>query len=248
MLDGATAYPPPTRSSTRIPRFEAAGEPTEVASHDCLAHFERFARTTSRYRRLTVIRGQELTIEIAERVLVDDASFSVYAGDKVGLVGRNGAGKTTLLRTLGGERPPTSGRSPSPARSASCPRTRAPIATGPKTSPWPTCCRPAASTPSATSSRCSAATWKTTRASGRSGASRTPRRRSATPAATAPSPTCTGSSPVSASPPTAPCSRSPRSPVASGAGSSSRASCSAAPRTWCSTSPPTTSTSTPRSG
>ena len=57
-----------------------------------------------------VIRGQELTIEIAERVLVDDASFSVYPGDKVGLVGRNGAGKTTLLRTLGGERPPTSGR------------------------------------------------------------------------------------------------------------------------------------------
>ena len=57
-----------------------------------------------------VIRGQELTIEVAERVLVDDASFSVYPGDKVGLVGRNGAGKTTLLRTLGGERPPTSGR------------------------------------------------------------------------------------------------------------------------------------------
>jgi ATPase subunit of ABC transporter with duplicated ATPase domains len=57
-----------------------------------------------------VIRGQELTIEIAERVLVDDASFSVYPGDKVGLVGRNGAGKTTLLRTLGGERAPTGGR------------------------------------------------------------------------------------------------------------------------------------------
>jgi ATPase subunit of ABC transporter with duplicated ATPase domains len=51
-----------------------------------------------------VIRAQGLTIEVAERVLVDDASFSVHPGDKVGLVGRNGAGKTTLLRTLGGER------------------------------------------------------------------------------------------------------------------------------------------------
>ena len=59
---------------------------------------------------VTVIQGQELTIEVADRVLVDDASFSVYAGDKVGLVGRNGAGKTTLLRTLGSERAPTSGR------------------------------------------------------------------------------------------------------------------------------------------
>jgi ATPase subunit of ABC transporter with duplicated ATPase domains len=59
---------------------------------------------------VTVIQGQELTIEVADRVLVDDASFSVYAGDKVGLVGRNGAGKTTLLRTLGSERLPMSGR------------------------------------------------------------------------------------------------------------------------------------------
>ena len=49
-------------------------------------------------------------IEVAGRVVVDDASFSVYAGDKVGLVGRNGAGKTSLLRTIVGDRRPTSGR------------------------------------------------------------------------------------------------------------------------------------------
>jgi ATPase subunit of ABC transporter with duplicated ATPase domains len=57
-----------------------------------------------------VLRGQGLTIEVGGRVLVDDASFSVYAGDKVGLVGRNGAGKTTLLRTVVGDHGPTSGR------------------------------------------------------------------------------------------------------------------------------------------
>jgi ATPase subunit of ABC transporter with duplicated ATPase domains len=56
-----------------------------------------------------VIRARGLTIEVAERVLVDDASFFVYPHDKVGLVGRNGAGKTTLLRTLGGERRATAG-------------------------------------------------------------------------------------------------------------------------------------------
>jgi ATPase subunit of ABC transporter with duplicated ATPase domains len=50
-----------------------------------------------------------VTVEVAERVLVDDASFAVYPGDKVGLVGRNGAGKTTLLRVLGGERRATAG-------------------------------------------------------------------------------------------------------------------------------------------
>jgi ATPase subunit of ABC transporter with duplicated ATPase domains len=57
-----------------------------------------------------VLRAQALTIEVGGRVLVEDASFSVYSGDKVGLVGRNGAGKTTLLRTVAGDHGPTSGR------------------------------------------------------------------------------------------------------------------------------------------
>jgi ATPase subunit of ABC transporter with duplicated ATPase domains len=57
-----------------------------------------------------VLRAEALTIEVGGRVLVDDASFSVHAGDKVGLVGRNGAGKTTLLRTIAGDNGPTSGR------------------------------------------------------------------------------------------------------------------------------------------
>jgi ATPase subunit of ABC transporter with duplicated ATPase domains len=57
-----------------------------------------------------MIRAEGLTVEVADRVLLDDASFSVYPGDKVGLVGRNGAGKTTLLRTLGGERKASQGK------------------------------------------------------------------------------------------------------------------------------------------
>jgi ATPase subunit of ABC transporter with duplicated ATPase domains len=38
-----------------------------------------------------------------------DASFSLHAGDKVGLVGRNGAGKTSLLKVLAGSNPPAHG-------------------------------------------------------------------------------------------------------------------------------------------
>jgi ATPase subunit of ABC transporter with duplicated ATPase domains len=37
------------------------------------------------------------------------ASFSLHAGDKVGLVGRNGAGKTSLLRVIAGEAEPAAG-------------------------------------------------------------------------------------------------------------------------------------------
>lgn len=52
---------------------------------------------------------RDLRIEVGTRLLVEEASFSVQTGDKVGLVGRNGAGKTTLMRTLVGYSPPTSG-------------------------------------------------------------------------------------------------------------------------------------------
>ena len=52
---------------------------------------------------------RNLDVEVGGRLVVDQVSFSIRAGDKVGLVGRNGAGKTSLLRVLGGEVPPTSG-------------------------------------------------------------------------------------------------------------------------------------------
>ncbi|MDP3969517.1 MAG: ABC-F family ATP-binding cassette domain-containing protein [Nocardioides sp.] len=41
---------------------------------------------------------------------MEDVSFRVAAGDKVGLVGRNGAGKTTLTKVLAGEALPAAGR------------------------------------------------------------------------------------------------------------------------------------------
>ena len=54
-----------------------------------------------------MIRALGLSITVADRDLVDGASFDVHGGDKVGLVGRNGTGKTTLLRALSGARRPT---------------------------------------------------------------------------------------------------------------------------------------------
>src|SRR5439155_358435 len=41
------------------------------------------------------VRG--LAVDVVARRMLADASFTVAAGDKVGLVGRNGAGKTSLL-------------------------------------------------------------------------------------------------------------------------------------------------------
>jgi ATPase subunit of ABC transporter with duplicated ATPase domains len=56
-----------------------------------------------------VLEARHLKVEVGGRVTLDDASFMVRAGDKVGLVGRNGAGKTSLLKVLGGENPPAEG-------------------------------------------------------------------------------------------------------------------------------------------
>jgi ATPase subunit of ABC transporter with duplicated ATPase domains len=56
-----------------------------------------------------VLSVQGLSIRIGARTLMEDVSFRVAAGDKIGLVGRNGAGKTTLTKVLAGETLPTEG-------------------------------------------------------------------------------------------------------------------------------------------
>jgi len=53
-----------------------------------------------------VIVGSALTLEIGDRTLLDDASFVVGEGEKVGLVGRNGTGKSSFISILVGEPSP----------------------------------------------------------------------------------------------------------------------------------------------
>ena len=52
---------------------------------------------------------RDVRIEAGVRILLDEASFTLQAGDKVGLVGRNGAGKSTMMKTLVGDRAPAAG-------------------------------------------------------------------------------------------------------------------------------------------
>lgn len=56
-----------------------------------------------------MLQVRRVSIEVGGRVVLRDASFTVRAGDKVGLVGRNGVGKTSLLRVLSGEQAPLTG-------------------------------------------------------------------------------------------------------------------------------------------
>jgi ATPase subunit of ABC transporter with duplicated ATPase domains len=56
-----------------------------------------------------VLSVNDLEIRVGARMLMENVTFRVDKGDKIGLVGRNGAGKTTLTKTLAGEGHPSGG-------------------------------------------------------------------------------------------------------------------------------------------
>ena len=56
-----------------------------------------------------MIVASDVELHVGARVLLEQVSFRVAPGDRIGLVGRNGAGKTTLTRVLAGEALPASG-------------------------------------------------------------------------------------------------------------------------------------------
>ena len=56
-----------------------------------------------------VIQVAQLKIGYGERCVLKDASFSIGAGEIVGIIGCNGAGKSTLLKTIRGLLPKQGG-------------------------------------------------------------------------------------------------------------------------------------------
>ncbi|MER5672082.1 ABC-F family ATP-binding cassette domain-containing protein [Pseudonocardia alni] len=99
---------PPARTSKPRYRIEAA----EALIADVPAPrdtVELMAFATNRLGR-TVLELEDATVSVAGRTLLDDVTWRLGPGDRVGIVGINGSGKTTLLRALSGERALDSGK------------------------------------------------------------------------------------------------------------------------------------------
>ncbi|HEX7385914.1 MAG TPA: ATP-binding cassette domain-containing protein [Castellaniella sp.] len=62
-----------------------------------------------------MIRASGLTLRRGVKVLLDEAEFTIHAGERVGIVGRNGAGKSSLFALLKGDIDQDSGSLDRPA-------------------------------------------------------------------------------------------------------------------------------------
>lgn len=61
-------------------------------------------------KKYTMLIGfQNVTFEFGARVIVEDATWHIHPGDRIGLIGYNGTGKSTLLKVLVGEYQPSRG-------------------------------------------------------------------------------------------------------------------------------------------
>jgi ATPase subunit of ABC transporter with duplicated ATPase domains len=58
---------------------------------------------------MSTLEVHDLEVEAGGKTVVEHLTFSLRAGDKMGVVGRNGAGKTSTLKVLAGEAPAAGG-------------------------------------------------------------------------------------------------------------------------------------------
>lgn len=52
---------------------------------------------------------KQIKIEFSERILINNLSWQINTGSRIGLIGDNGAGKTTLFKTIIGQHKPDAG-------------------------------------------------------------------------------------------------------------------------------------------
>lgn len=93
-----------TKSKERIQRYEALLDQDAPETDDTV----QLAAASSRLGR-KIIELNGVTKRFGDRAIVENFSYNLLRGDRIGIVGRNGAGKSTLLHLVAGELEPDAG-------------------------------------------------------------------------------------------------------------------------------------------
>ncbi|HET6504749.1 MAG TPA: ABC-F family ATP-binding cassette domain-containing protein [Amycolatopsis sp.] len=98
------------KARTSKPRYRM--EAAEALIADVPEPRDSVELTAFARRRLgkTVLELEGVTLRAGDKPVLDDVTWRIGPGDRIGLVGVNGSGKTTLLRLLAGDREPLSGK------------------------------------------------------------------------------------------------------------------------------------------
>jgi ATP-binding cassette subfamily F protein uup len=98
----------------RGPQARSTKPKFRVDAANALIAAEPPARETAELTRMamarlgkTVLELEDVSLSVAGRTLLDEVTWLIGPGDRIGVVGVNGAGKTTLLKTLASADPPS---------------------------------------------------------------------------------------------------------------------------------------------
>jgi len=98
---------PPARTSK--PKFRIEAATALIAGEPAPRDGVELARLATARLGKTVIEIEDASVRAGFRPLLDDVTWRLGPGERVGVVGVNGSGKTTLLRLLAGTLPETAG-------------------------------------------------------------------------------------------------------------------------------------------